>query len=254
MSAFKDHFSGHAADYASHRPTYPREVFEFLAGVVEHRGTAWDCATGNGQAARALAEYFEQVVATDASAEQIESASGLPENVELRVAPAESSGIADGSVDLVTVAQALHWFDFDKFYSEIRRVLAPGGIVAVWSYELTRISAEIDVLIDEFYRGEIEPFWPPERGYVESGYRTIPFPFAELEDVPEFSMSVGWTVENLLNYLRTWSAVRRCMAELGVDPVGELEPRLKSVWGEGAREVRWPLNLRVGGVSLRGKR
>ena len=198
------------------------------------------------QAARALAKYFNQVVATDASAEQVESASGLPQNVDLRVAPAEESGIAAASVDLVTVAQALHWFDFDRFYAEVRRVLAPGGMLAVWSYELTRISAEIDVLIDEFYRGEIEPFWPCERRYVEAAYRTIPFPFDELDEVPEFSMSVEWTADQLLDYLRTWSAVRRCMAEQGKDPVGELEVKLKPAWGEGAREVRWPLNLRLG--------
>ena len=243
--SFKDHFSGHAADYASHRPTYPRELFDFLAGLVGNRALAWDCATGNGQAAAALAESFDCVIATDASAEQIESAVGLPDNVQLRVAPAEDSGIANGSVDLVTVAQALHWFDFDAFYAEVNRVLAPGGVLAVWSYGLTRISPAVDALIDEFYRGEIDAYWPPERDYVDAEYRGIPFPFEEVE-VPAFSMSVEWGADELLNYLRTWSSVRRCMAALGGDPVGDLEPAMKAAWGEGERQVRWPLIFRVG--------
>ena len=243
---FKDHFSGHAADYASHRPTYPAGLFDYLSRLVGARRLAWDCATGNGQAARVLAGCFEKVIATDASVGQIESASGLPENVALRVATAEASGISGSSADLITVAQALHWFEFESFYAEVRRVLAPAGVLAVWSYELTRVSSDIDVLIDAFYRGEIEPFWPPERAHVESGYRTVPFPFDEVQGVPEFSMTVSWRADQLLDYLRTWSAVRRCMAESGSDPVSGLEPELKRVWGDGSREVRWPLNVRVG--------
>lgn len=245
---FKDHFSGHAADYGSHRPTYPRALFEFLASQVSQRSLAWDCATGNGQAASGLAEFFDRVIASDASEQQVTSACGLPSNVDLRVALAEASGLAEQSVDLVTVAQALHWFDFKKFYAELRRVLVPGGVVAVWSYGLTRIGPAVDALIDGFYRGELDAFWPPERVYVESGYRDIPFPFDELA-VPEYSMVVGWSLDDLLNYLRTWSAVRRLVAARGGDPVGELEPGLRAIWGDGQREVRWPLFLRVGRLA-----
>ena len=245
--AFQDHFSGHAADYASHRPTYPRELFEYLSGLVERRSIAWDCATGNGQAARALAEFFERVIATDASAEQIASAAELPHHVELRVVPAEDSALPPASVDLVTVAQALHWFDCEAFFAEVDRVLAPGGVLAVWSYGLTRISPEVDVVIDRFYRGEIEEFWPPERMHVETAYREIPFPYEEQENVPDFSMVVEWTVDELLNYLGTWSAVRRFVASRGGDPVGQLAPELRAAWGDdGTREVCWPLILRIG--------
>ena len=238
---FKDHFSGHAADYASHRPTYPGELFEFLAGLVPRRSLAWDSATGSGQAAVALAGWFDRVIGTDASAQQIASAACVPGNLELRVAKAEDSGLPDRSVDLVTVAQALHWFDFAAFYAEVRRVLAPGGALAVWCYELTRVSPEVDVIIDRFYRGKINAFWPPERGHIESGYREIPFPFQQVVDVPEFSMAVEWTADDLLNYLQTWSAVRRYIAVLGDDPVGDLEPELQAAWGGGRRSCagRW---------------
>ena len=244
---FKDHFSGHAGDYGSHRPTYPRGLFEFLAGQVPQRSLAWDCATGNGQAATGLAEFFQRVIATDASEQQVASATGHEDNIDFRVAPAEESGLADQSVDLVTVAQALHWFDFERFFDEVHRVLVPGGILAVWSYGLTRIAPAVDQVIDAFYRGELDAFWPPERAHVESGYRDIPFPFDELE-VPEFSMLWQWSLGELLDYLRTWSAVQRMVAERGGDPVGELEPDLHSAWGAGERQVRWPLTLRVGRV------
>ena len=243
--AFKDHFSGHAADYGAHRPTYPRALFEFLASQVSRHSLAWDCATGNGQAATCLAEFFDRVVASDASKEQVASAAGLPANIELRVAPAEASGLPNQSADLVTVAQALHWFDFEKFFSEVHRVLVPGGVLAVWSYGLTRITPAVDEVVDRFYRGELDAFWPPERTHVESGYREIPFPFDELE-VPEFSMVVEWGADDLLDYLRTWSAVQRMVAARGGDPVGELEPDVRAAWGDGAREVGWPLTLRIG--------
>ncbi len=245
MVGFKDHFSGHAEGYGSHRPTYPRALFEFLANQVTRRSLAWDCATGNGQAASGLAAFFQRVIATDASEQQVANALGLPSNVDLWVAPAEASGLAEQSVDLVTVAQALHWFDFERFYAELRRVLVPGGVVAVWSYGLTRIAPAVDEQIYAFYRGELDAFWPPERAHVESGYRDIPFPFDELE-VPAYSMVVEWSLDDLLNYLRTWSAVRRLVAARGGDPVGELGQDLQEVWGDGELEVRWPLTLRVG--------
>ncbi|MGI9240653.1 MAG: class I SAM-dependent methyltransferase [Verrucomicrobiales bacterium] len=247
--AFNDHFSGHAEDYGAHRPVYPEALFHYLAGLVQRRSLAWDCATGNGQAAAGLAEYFDRVLASDASAQQVAHArSNLPENVEMRVAPAEASGLGDHSVDLVTVAQALHWFDFEKFYAEVARVLAPGGVLAVWGYGLTRVSAEVDVLVDEFYRGEIDRFWPAGREHVDGAYRDIPFPFEDVAGggTPEFWMSVAWSADEFLNYLRTWSGVRRFMAAEARDPLEDLAPRLASAWGDGRREVRWPLFFRIG--------
>jgi len=241
---FKDHFSGHAADYASHRPTYPSALFDYLAGLPNRTQIAWDCATGNGQAAAELATHFDQVIATDASKEQIENATNLPDNVDTRVAPAEASGFEDGSVDLITVAQALHWFDFEAFFAEAKRVLAPGGVLAVWSYALTRISPEVDAIVDDFYAGEIDEYWPAEREHVENGYSQIEFPFAPI-GVPDFAMQVEWTADHLLNYLSTWSSVRRFIAARGGDPVGTIAADLTNAFGEGSRTVSWPINLKV---------
>ncbi|HEY9422785.1 MAG TPA: class I SAM-dependent methyltransferase [Thermoanaerobaculia bacterium] len=160
--SFKDHFSGHASSYASFRPRYTPEIFEFVSFLPKRRSLAWDCATGNGQAAVDLAERFERVVATDASEEQIALATPHPK-VEYRLALAEDSGLESGSVDLLTVATAVHWFDFDRFYAEAERVLAPGGAIAVWAYDLARISPALDRIIDRLARGIVGSYWPPER-------------------------------------------------------------------------------------------
>jgi SAM-dependent methyltransferase len=246
MTAFKDHFSGHAAAYAAFRPRYPETLFDFVAGLPAGRRLAWDCATGNGQAALGLAAHFQRVIATDASAAQIAEAEPHP-RIEYRVAPAEGSGLPDGSVDLVTVAQALHWFDFDRFYAEVRRVLAPGGILAVWSYNLVRIEPALDRLLDHFSTAVVGSYWPPERRWVDEDYRTIPFPFVELP-TRLFALEETWDLPRLLAYLRTWSSVTRCRQATGGDPVAEVAPRLAAAWGDptAARTVRWPLALRAG--------
>src|SRR6266568_6165743 len=175
---FPDHFSGVSAGYAAFRPRYPDALFDFLADAAPARDAAWDCATGNGQAAIGLAHHFPRVIATDASEAQIAHATPDP-RVTYRVAPAEASGLDDRSVDLVTAAQALHWFDRPKFWAEARRVLRPRGVVAVWTYLLFEIAPEIDAIIREFYSDVVGPFWPPERHITEERYRTIEFPFAE---------------------------------------------------------------------------
>ncbi|MBT8077361.1 MAG: class I SAM-dependent methyltransferase [Gammaproteobacteria bacterium] len=241
--SFKDHFSGHAASYAAYRPQYPDRLFAELAACCAQRRRVWDCATGNGQAARRLARYFEQVVATDASEQQVaaaEPASG----VEFRVAPAEESGLADHSVDLITVAQALHWFDIDAFFAEAQRVLAAGGVLAVWSYERCTVNPEIDRIVDAVFDA-VEQFWPPERDIVESGYAGIELPFDPLA-LPAICMEMRWTADEALGYFRTWSASRRYLSAQGSDPFVALEPGLRAAWGSGRRCMRWPLNLLAG--------
>lgn len=244
--SFKDHFSDTAAGYATFRPRYPDALFAFLAETAPGRERAWDCATGSGQAAIGLAAHFKEVIATDASAEQIAHAIPHP-GVVYRVAPAERSGLDSGSIGLVTAAQALHWFDLPAFFDEVKRVLMPGGLLALWAYQLFRISPEIDRIVRRFYSETVGPYWPPERSMVEEGYRSIGFPFTELE-APRFEIARPVTLAGLAGYLRTWSASRRYLSERGVDPVTGFLPSLAEVWGDpGApREMRSPLPLRIG--------
>jgi SAM-dependent methyltransferase len=247
VTAFKDHFSKLAAQYAQSRPGYPPELFAYIASVCAERKRCWDCACGSGQAATSLAEYFESVIATDASATQIGSADAHP-RVEYRVAPAEASGLASHSVDLVTVAQALHWFRIDAFYAEALRVLKPGGVLAVWSYGIQHMDdPRIDAEVQHFYAEVVGPYWPPERRLVETGYREVSFPFAELKP-PHFVMRESWPLERLLGYFRSWSATGRYVAEKGVDPVTPLMEKLATLWGDPrtARVIEWPVAIRAG--------
>ncbi|MBL8984963.1 MAG: class I SAM-dependent methyltransferase [Gemmatimonadetes bacterium] len=243
---FQDHFSARASGYSSYRPTYPHRLFEWLGERCVAHDTAWDCATGSGQAALGLAHLFRHVIATDASAAQIEHAKHAP-NVEYRVAPAERSGLPDGSVDCVTVAQALHWLDRPRFYDEVRRVARPGAVVAVWMYNLMRVDPAVDRVIDRLYHEVVGPWWPGNRALVDGEYRDIDFPFASIEP-PPFEMAGDWDLAHLTGYLRTWSAVTRCTAATGRDPVAEVEPELRAAWGEPdrIRAVHWPLFVRVG--------
>jgi len=244
---FKDHFAPVAASYVDFRPHYPPALFAWLATLAPRRDLAWDCAAGSGQASSDLAAHFARVVATDASPAQIDAASPHP-RIEYRVAPAEASGLPDASVDLVTVAQALHWFDLTGFYAEVRRVRRPGGVLAVWTYGvLTVAGAEVDALVQRFYHDTVGPYWPPERAHVENGYRSLPFPFVEIA-APPFAMEASWTLPQLLGYFRSWSATGRFAAANGCDPVTLLEEQLAPLWGEEGqgRKVIWPLSLRVG--------
>lgn len=250
---FHDHFSAVARAYADWRPRYPDALFDYLSTLPARRTLAWDCGAGSGQATLALTRYFPRVIATDASAAQLAAAPPHAQ-VEYRFVPAEASGLAAGTVDLVTVAQALHWFDLASFYAEVDRVLAPGGVVSVWTYGRSQLDdGYLDHIFLAFYRDLIGPYWPAERRHVESGYRELDFPFAELR-TPAFIMEIDWTLPELLGYVGTWSAVGRFRAERGDDPVTALERELSRAWGEAEtrRRVRWPLHLRVGvsvGVS-----
>jgi SAM-dependent methyltransferase len=244
---FKDHFSPLATNYASFRPRYPPALFDCLAQACRHRECAWDCACGSGQATLALAARFAAVIATDASAAQVSAAPAHP-NVRYRVAFAEASGLDLASIDIVTVAQALHWFALAPFYAEVERVLRPRGVLAAWTYGVVHVHGErIDQLVQEFYWDTLKPYWPAERRFVESGYRSLSFPYAELQ-VPPFHMQEHWSLRQLIGYTRSWSATARYFEHNGVDPAAHLEKSLCSEWGdpESVRRINWPLSLRIG--------
>jgi SAM-dependent methyltransferase len=246
-SQFKDHFSRLAAQYAAFRPRYPAALFDYLASVAPSRAVAWDCACGSGQATLDLAQRFDCVIATDASAQQVSQATPHP-RVTYRVAPAEASGLSSESVDLVIVAQALHWFDLDAFYTEARRVLRENGVLAVWTYGGHKVEEPaINGLFKSFYSETVGDYWPPERTLVEDGYRSLRFPFPELTP-PPFEMSERWTLSKLLGYLRSWSATSRYVQKTGVDPVTPLGEKIAPLWGdtEAERVVYWPLGMRIG--------
>ena len=235
---FKDHFSGHAGAYAESRPRYPGALFDFLATLCERRDRAWDCATGSGQAAFELAGRFRHVLATDASAAQIDAAADI-EGVEFRVAAAERSGLEDASVDLITVAQALHWFDISAFFEEAERVLRPGGVLAYWCYGFCETGDACDELLTALYE-YVDDYWPPERRIIERQYADVRPPGPVLP-VPEFCMEQDWSVEQMLGYLATWSACQRFRAGTGRDPLAPFADELRACWGENSRRVRWPL-------------
>jgi SAM-dependent methyltransferase len=249
MTERADHFSKQSDAYARYRPRYPDALFRYLAAEAGRSETAWDCGTGSGQAAVGLARHFARVWATDASAAQIANAAPHP-RIAYYVRPAEDSGFAPRSVGLVTVAQALHWFDIDRFYAEVARVLKPGGLIAVWSYALMRVSPEIDEVVHRFHDECVGPYWPAARKYVVEGYASVRFPFDEREP-PTFRMSTRWDAESCLGYLRSWSAVQRFIAANSHDPVEDIAPALRRAWGRAGaqRTVRWPLRMRVGALN-----
>jgi SAM-dependent methyltransferase len=246
--SFKDHFSAQATDYARFRPDYPAGLFAWLAGIAPMRDTAWDCGTGSGQAAVGLAAHFRHVIATDPSRRQLDHAEPHP-RVEYRQASAEVSLLDTASVDLVTVAQAIHWFDLEKFYAETKRVLKPGGAIAAWTYTLLDVEAGIDELLTDFYRNVVGPYWPPERRMVDDRYRSLPFPFEPLVP-PAFEISTEWSRDDLLGYLGTWSATQAYIKARGSDPLEDFGRRLLPLWPDPAQKkiLRWPLHLRVGRV------
>lgn len=242
---FQDHFSTRAGSYARARPSYPDRLFLELAARAPARDLAWDCGTGNGQAARGLADHFDRVVATDPSDAQLREATPHP-RITFRRGRESESGLEDRTADLVAAAQAAHWFDLPAFYQEARRVLKPGGILAVWSYGVCRLGSELDSILDPFYYDTVGPYWPPEREHVDTGYQTLPFPF-ESETFPELSIKRDWTVEEFLEYVHTWSAVNRYIAARAHDPVEQLAGRLRPHWRDLQRVV-WPVAVRCARV------
>lgn len=242
----KDHFSSQAGEYSKFRPQYPEELIKYISSLSLKNDLAWDCATGSGQAAIHLVKYFKQVIASDASAKQIENASPH-ENISYKIFRAEKTEIESGSVDLVVVAQALHWLKIHKFYSEAKRVLKPDGIIAVWFYQLPLITPAVDKIIRKFYSKTIGKYWPPERQMIDDNYSSIPFPFKKLYS-PQFKMKSLWSFEDLTGYLSTWSAVKRFEKAKGKDPVNLITKDLMNCFGEvdNIFEVNWPLTVWIG--------
>ena len=250
QSTFQDHFSTNAAGYATFRPHYPAELMDYVASLAPGRTLVWDCATGNGQAAVPLAERFERVFASDASDEQIKHATRHP-RVTYEVGLSDASGLDTGSVDLVTVAQALHWLPHDRFFAEARRVLIPGGVLAVWCYmKPTLGDGELGKIFDRYYSETCRPYWAPERSLVDSGYSTIEMPFTDL-DTPTFAIEAQLSLDDFAGYVRTWSATKNLEKAIGRDPVIELREELNAHWAStGTRMVRWPIRVRAGQVTV----
>lgn len=248
---FIDNFSCHSKEYSFSRPTYPDLLFEFLSAVTPQKNLAWDCATGNGQAAIGLCKYFRNVIASDASKNQIQHGFQR-ENIDYKIFPAENANLDNDSVDLVTVSQALHWFDFEQFYINVKRVGKKNGIIAVWSYDMHKINHQIDNISSQLnVDGEIlGNYWAKEAKYVKEKYKTIPFPFKEIS-VPAFKTTLYWNLLQLWNYMQTWSSVKKYYSENKQDPLDLVKSELKSLWGDelNKKEVTWNINIRVGVIK-----
>jgi len=246
VSGQNDHFGVVASEYADFRPRYPDALFDWLAAQAASHALAWDCGCGNGQASVELAKRFSRVHATDISANQIRLAE-QGAGVDYVVASAERSGLPDHCADLITVAQALHWFDLPSFYEEVRRVGKPGALIAAWTYGTVQTDHQaVNSVVQHFYRDVVGPFWPPERHHVETGYRELEFPFTPIA-TPEFTMTQQWTLTQLLGYFRSWSATARYMTENRTDPTLALEKVLLTTWGDPQqpRKICWPLSIRA---------
>ena len=249
---YTDHFADKSADYLQFRPNYPTALFEYLVSLLKTHDLAWDCGTGNGQAALALANYFKQIIATDYHQAQLDIAQAAT-NIQYEQSPAEHVNLPNESVDLVTIAQALHWFDFPLFYAEVKRVLKPDGIIAAWSYSLGNISPTIDAIIRNLYEEVLgDVYWPKERRYIDDGYKTIPFPFKQILP-PEFSIKKTINLPYLVGYLQTWSALKEYQKRNGTNPLEFVMEPLKAAWGEGNKQytIEWPIHLLVGSLHTR---
>ena len=241
----KDNFSSQSAEYAVYRPTYPQELYDFLFSLVNEEDAAWDCATGNGQVARILAQHFQKVYATDISEKQLSQALQLP-NILYKVESSDRADVPDDSFDLVTVAQAIHWFNFEAFYAEVKRTLKPDGVIAVFGYGLMLIDKKVDQVIHKLYEDILGKYWDSERRYIEEGYKTIPFPFEEVT-APHFQIKTTWSFSQMIGYLNTWSSLQHYKKANERNPLEYLMTELKDAWGDDAeKEVRFPILLRVG--------
>ncbi len=244
----KDNFSSESDKYAKFRPLYPEDMFTFIYSKVESKGSVWDCGTGSGQVAKKLAEEFEKVFGTDISESQLKNAFQA-ENIHYSVQPAEEVDFPDDYFDLVVVAQAIHWFDFNRFYAEVNRTVKSRGILAVVGYGMIQISEEIDKIIEELYLNILKGYWDKERKYIDDNYETLPFPFDKIE-TPKFDSKMKWDLSHLIGYLKTWSAVKHFENSTGFNPVDKIVDQLKDVWKpEEVKLVSFPILLRVARIQ-----
>lgn len=244
----KDNFSVKSAEYAKFIPNYPLGLYEFLQTIITGNEAAWDCGTGNGQVAIELAKIFKHVYATDISEQQLKNAI-QKENITYSQQSAEDTDFDKKFFDLICVAQAIHWFDFEMFYSEVKRTLKPEGILAVMGYGLFKTDSETEKVILQLYNELTGPYWDPERRYLDENYATIPFPFQELK-VPAFEQWLVWNFDQLTGYLKTWSAVKHYEKDNGENPVDLISEDLKKAFGTKG-EVCFPILFRAG--KLRGE-
>ena len=244
--AFKDYFSTQSTGYAQYRPQYPPALFAWLASLSPTQQRVWDCATGNGQAATALSAHFEQVIASDASLAQLRQAPAHA-NLHYVCCNAEQVPLGNVSLDLITVAQAAHWFDLPRFYPEVERLLRPAGVLAIWCYGLFHINPAIDAIIQHYYEDTLGAYWPAERHHIEQAYAYLPFPYTQMQ-TPAFNLQVKWDQSQVMGYLATWSATQLCIKTSGKDPLPGLQAELAGHWGdpEQVHRVEWPLHLKVG--------
>lgn len=240
----KDNFSTQSNDYAKFRPQYPQELIEHFLSLASGKEACWDCGTGNGQLAVQLAVHFKAVYATDISQRQLDNATQR-ENINYSLKAAEQTDFADHSFDLITVAQAAHWFDFSRFNPEVQRLLKPGGIVALFGYGLVLVEGKAGEIIKDFYWNVTKPFWDIERDHIEAKYTTIPFPFEELES-PNLNIESDLSMEELLGYISTWSAVQHFIKRHGYSPIEQLRKDLTLAWEEESKRVIFPMFYRIG--------
>src|SRR5690606_20007468 len=241
----KDNFSSNSDQYARFRPTYPPEFFDFLNSLLPVKEMAWDCGTGNGQVAHELAKTFDRVFATDISRSQIDNAVQA-DNIQYSIQPAEQTNFENNSFDLIVIAQAIHWFEFKKFYAEVRRTAREHAVICVVGYGLIKISEQIDLIIANFYENVVGKYWDAERKYIDEAYRTIPFPFSEIQ-TPSFVNAQEWTLEHLIGFLNTWSAVKHFINQEGYNPVEQVRAEIAELWErEAIKTVHFPIIQRIG--------
>lgn len=248
MKEAKDNFSDQSEIYAKYRPVYPPGLYSFLISLVKERGSAWDCGTGNGQVAMELSKFFEKIFATDLSEEQIKNAV-QGDNIFYSVERAEHTSFSDDSFNLIVVAQAIHWFDFDNFYKEVNRTINPGGLLAIIGYGMLRVDEETDKIIDDFYKNTIGPYWDKERRYIDEGYQTIPFPFDDIA-VPQLTNTPEWNLEEITGYFETWSAVQHYVKANNRNPVDLIRAELEKIWPKGTtKKIQFPILTRMAKIE-----
>jgi ubiquinone/menaquinone biosynthesis C-methylase UbiE len=244
----KDLFSNQANEYAKYRPTYPKELFEYIISFVENKTTAWDCATGNGQAAGVLSGYFEKVIATDISEAQLKNAVEK-DNISYQISTAEKTAFPDDSFDLITVATAYHWFDHTAFYKEATRVGKNNCVVAAWTYgSLNANDKKLNEIYQHFYQNIIKSYWETERKYVDENYETVPFDFTPLPSNIFYS-NYKWTKKQFIGYIETWSAVQKYTNLNGESPLLQIEEELDHAWNDtDGKEIVFLIYLRMGSI------